>query len=282
MPSDHAALVYATESQAALCTIVGIDGSFSRRCGAQLAVGQDGTMIGDMADNCLRNELATQAATAARDGNAKLLRYGKGSPFIDFRLPCGSGLDILIDPAPQMQQLSKCVADLAERRASSLPLAVPVAADRRLLRVRHYVPRLRLLVLGAGAECEALLRQAKAMGVEIELRTAGQQFALNMVPAGISADPWTAVLLIFHDHEWEHSLLAWALRTPAFYIGCQGGSQARARRLELLRADGWDDSALARINSPVGLIPSARSHEVLALSILSEVVGAYEALHPHP
>ncbi|KTE00727.1 MULTISPECIES: XdhC family protein [unclassified Sphingopyxis] len=282
MSSDHAALAYAVATQVALCTIVGIDGSFSRRCGAQLAVGRDGTLVGDMADNCLQNELAAQATISAREGIIKLLRYGKGSPFIDFRLPCGSGLDILIDPAPQAHQLSKCVADLGARRATALPLAVPAAADRRFLRVRRYIPRLRLLVLGTGAECKALQRQAEATDVDVELRAAGQQFALNTVPTGISADPWTAVLLLFHDHEWEHALLAWALRTPAFYIGCQGGAQARARRLELLRADGFDDAALARINSPVGLVPRARSPEVLALSILSEVVGAYEALHPHP
>ena len=127
-----------------------------------------------------------------------------------------------------------------------------------------------------------LQRQAKATGVEVEWHVAGQHFSLNTVPTGISADPWTAVLLLFHDHEWEHRLLAWALHTSAFYIGCQGGAQARARRLESLRVNGWDDTALVRINSPVGLVPRARAPEVLALSILSEVVGAYEALHPHP
>mgnify|MGYP002735253084 FL=1 len=282
MSSDHAALVYAADAPAALCTIIGIDGSFSRRCGAQLAIGRDGTLVGDLADNCLQNELAGQAKISARDGNIKLLRYGKGSPFIDFRLPCGSGLDILIDPAPQMQHLSKCVADLDARRATALSLAVPAADDRHFLRMRRYIPRLRLLVVGTGAECEALQRQAKATGVEVEWHVAGQHFSLNTVPTGISADPWTAVLLLFHDHEWEHRLLAWALHTSAFYIGCQGGAQARARRLESLRANGWDDTALVRINSPVGLVPRARTPEVLALSILSEVVGAYEALHPHP
>lgn len=282
MSSDHAALVYAAEAQAALCTIVGIDGSFSRRCGAQLAVGRNGTLVGDMADNCLQNELAAQAAICACEGAARVLRYGKGSPFIDFRLPCGSGLDILIDPAPRTDQLLQCLADLGARRASALPLAVPAADDRHFLRTRRYIPRLRLLVLGAGGECEALQRQAKATGVEVEWHAPGRQLALNTVPTGISADPWTAVLLLFHDHEWEHALLAWALQTPAFFIGCQGGAQARARRLELLRANGFDSTALARINSPVGLVPRARSPEVLALSILSEVVGAYEALHPHP
>ena len=196
MSSDHAALVYASEAQAALCTIVGIDGSFSRRCGAQLAVGRDGTLVGDMADNCLQNELAAQAAISAREGIIKLLRYGKGSPFIDFRLPCGSGLDILIDPNPEMALLSGCVDDLAARKASALPLPTPRGADHDLLRARQFIPGLRLLILGMGAECEAMQRQGSAAGVDVEWRRAGRDFALDTVPSGISADPWTAVLLL--------------------------------------------------------------------------------------
>ena len=52
------------------------------------------------------------------------------------------------------------------------------------------------------------------------------------------ADPWTAVLLLFHDHEWEHALLEWALGTPAFLIGAQGGAPAREARLKRLQEAG--------------------------------------------
>ena len=58
MSADHDALFLAAEGDAALCTIVGIDGSFSRRVGAQLAVARDGRVAGDLADNCLNAELA--------------------------------------------------------------------------------------------------------------------------------------------------------------------------------------------------------------------------------
>ena len=40
---DHAALRAAAAGGAGLCTVVGIDGSFSRRLGAQLAVHPDGS-----------------------------------------------------------------------------------------------------------------------------------------------------------------------------------------------------------------------------------------------
>ena len=274
-PGDHAALMRAAQGDAALCTIGGIDGSFSRRIGTQLAVAADGSRVGDMADKCLDDELAGQALAAIGEGGARMLRYGQGSPFVDFRLPCGSGLDIWIDPAPDLAQLRRCVGELEARREAVLPLGGGLLAERR------YIPRLRLVLLGAGAESAALVRLAAAQGVEVEWREAGQGLSLGRSPQDLAADAWTAVLLLFHDHEWEQALLDWALGSPAFYIGAQGGAPAREERLERLRAAGHGKAELARITSPVGLIPAARDPAVLALSVLAEVVGAYEALHPH-
>ena len=276
--SDHAALLRAAEGDAALCTIVGIDGSFSRRVGTQLAVAADGSRVGDMADRCLDEELASQAVAAMAEGGARMLRYGQGSPFVDFRLPCGSGLDIWIDPAPDRAALRRCAAELETRREAVLALD---GVTPELLRERRYVPRLRIVLLGAGAESAAFARLAAAQGIEVEWREAGQGLSLGQPPQDLAADAWTAVLLLFHDHEWEHALLDWALGTPAFYIGAQGGAPAREERLGRLRAAGHGETELARIKSPVGLIPAARDPQVLALSVLADVVGAYEALHPH-
>jgi xanthine dehydrogenase accessory factor len=279
--SDHDALIFAASNPAALCTIVGIDGSFSRRRGAQLAVGRDGTRAGDMADNCLDAELAKQATDAFQTGEVRLLRYGRGSPFIDFRLPCGSGLDILVDPAPERALLERCARDLEARRQTALALPLPVGTQMRMVHERLYIPALQLLILGSGPECTALSRLAAAQGVGVEWREAGNGLSLNQVPTDLQADRWTAVVLLFHDHEWEHALIDWALRTPAFYIGAQGGAPARAERVERLKETGHGEGELARLHSPIGLIPHARDPGVLALSVLADVVGAYEALHPH-
>jgi len=278
---DHAALFRAAEGDAALCTIVGIDGSFSRRVGTQLAVAADGSRVGDMADRCLDDELAGQALAAMAEGAPRMLRYGQGSPFVDFRLPCGSGLDIWIDQAPDRSELQRCVAELEARQEAALPLKFSEDMAPYLLRERRYMPRLRIVLLGAGMESASLARLAGVQGVEVEWREAGQGLALGRPPSDLAADGWTAVLLLFHDHEWEVPLLDWALGTPAFYIGAQGGAPAREARLERLRAAGHAESELARIRSPVGLIPAARDPAVLALSVLADVVGAYEALHPH-
>jgi len=276
---DHAALRAACEPGVGLCTIVGIEGSFSRRLGAQLAVRADGGIAGSLADGCLERQLASEVREASADGRPVVKRFGSGSELIDFRLPCGSGLDILIDPAPDREACRAAVARLDRREAATL--ALPVA--RGLLSERRYNPALRLLLFGEGPELAALSSLAAASGLAVEaLGTDGPKaLALGQAPEGVAADRWTAIVLLFHDHEWEQAILPWALTTPAFFIGAQGGAKARDLRLEALAAAGAEPAQLARIRSPVGVIAHSREPGVLALSVLAEIVGEYEALHPH-
>lgn len=254
-----------------LCTIVGIEGSFSRRLGAQLAIRADGGIVGSLADGCLERQLASDMAGA---GAAHIRRYGRGSDLIDFRLPCGSGLDILIDPAPDREACRAAVARLSARQEAVLPLPCDMLPQRR------FVPALGLQLFGEGPELEALSTLAGAAGLDAS--THGKDaLSLGRAPRGLSADPWTAVILLFHDHEWEHAILQWALATSAFYIGAQGGQEARRGRLDRLSQSGILPEQLARIRSPIGVIPRSREPGVLGLSVLAEVMGAYEALHPH-
>ena len=268
---DRSALRAACEPGVGLCTIVGIEGSFSRRLGAQLAVAPNGTITGSLADGCLERQLASEVASAK---GPVVKRFGAGSELIDFRLPCGSGLDVLIDPEPDREACRATVDRLDRREAAALPLPSQHLPERR------YVPGLRLLLFGEGPEQEALATLAATTGLEVESR-GKDTLSLGRRPAGLSADPWTAVVLLFHDHEWEIPILEWALETPAFHIGAQGGHEARRARLGHLAENGATIDQLARIRSPVGLIPRTREPGVLALSVLAEIVGEYEALHPH-
>ena len=119
---DHAALRAAAAGGAGLCTVVGIDGSFSRRLGAQLAVHPDGSVTGSLADGCLEAELAREMALG---GAPRVLRYGAGSSQIDFRLPCGGGLDVLVDPSPDRLACQAAVDRLDQRQEARLDLPVP-------------------------------------------------------------------------------------------------------------------------------------------------------------
>ncbi len=270
---DHAALG-AAAAGAGLCTITGIEGSFSRRLGAQLAVGADEAVTGSLADGCLERELA---AEVARGGPPRVIRYGAGSRRIDFRLPCGGGLDILIDPAPDRVACADALARLARREEAALALPEP-----SLLRVRRYVPALRLLLLGEGPELAAMARIAAAAGIDAECHAReGGSLSLGQRPEHLAVDRWTAIVLLFHDHEWEEALHDWALRSPAFFIGAQGGAPARAARAARLAAIGYAAHQIARIASPIGTVSHSREPLALALSVLAGIAGAYEARHPH-
>lgn len=264
---DHAAIMAACEPGVGLCTIVGIDGSFSRRLGAQLAVRGDGTTVGSLADGCLEAQLASDISRLDRP---TILRYGAGSDTIDFRLPCGGGLDILLDPAPDRQACRAVVERLQDRRPAQLKLP-----DASPLRLRTYVPRLRIVAFGEGPELRMLGQLAMALGVELDLRTK-DDLTLGEAAPDCCFDPWTAALLLFHDHEWEAALLEQALTCEAFYIGAQGGENARIQRALTLSARGLSEDAIARISSPVGLIPNCKDPAALALSALAEIVGAYQ------
>jgi xanthine dehydrogenase accessory factor len=143
---------------------------------------------------------------------------------------------------------------------------------------------LRLVVIGRGPEYEALCAHARFFGCEVHERPANGTtggVSLGRAPRGVDVDPWTAIVLLFHDHEWEDALLDWALTTQAFYIGAQGGAAARDERVAALRARGHGAAALKRVRSPVGLIPHTREAEILALSILADLVAGHGELHPH-
>ena len=266
---DHAALAASCAPGVGLCTIVGIDGSFSRRLGAQLAVMPDGSTVGSMADTCLETQLAADMAESHRP---RVLRYGRGSDKIDFRLPCGGGLDILLEPEPDREEARLTLQRLDQRRAAD---QVYSAGDLRFRRT--YLPSLRITVLGEGPELEAFATLCAALNIEASVLDKSR-LALGREPDGVNYDPFTACLLLFHDHEWELPLLRQALTQGAFYVGAQGGERARIDRALALTAHGVREEEIARIVSPVGVIAQCKTPQSLALSALAEIVGKYERL----
>lgn len=210
-------------------------------------------------------------------GKRRVIRYGAGSPKIDFRLPCGGGLDILIDPDPDRHACRAAVDRLDKREEVRLALPEPSP-----LAHRRYIPELRLALFGEGPELAAMAQVARAAGIAVESR--GREdgsLALGQAPDRLAADRWTAIVLLFHDHEWERAILQWALTTPAFLIGAQGGAPARAARKAQLRALGFAPEQIERIASPIGTVMHSREPLALALSALAGIAGDYELRHPH-
>ena len=278
--SDNAALRFAAAEQAALCTITHIDGSFSRRLGAQLAIGRDGAIVGSMADGCLEAALAHHAAEAVADGQPRFLHFGGAGDPMDLRLPCGSRIAVTVDPAPDDEGLTRAVRSLDARHMAAID--IPLAHGERMRRT--YRPELRIIAIGTGPELAAFEHLAATHGaITVAQRPfgegpgcgVGKGLSLGSAP-DLPLDRWSAVVVLFHDHEWERTLIPWAVDSDAFYIGAQGGAATREARLAHLAAPGLKGRAEGRLHGPVGLIRRARDPAVLALSVLAEIVAAYE------
>ena len=147
-----------------------------------------------------------------------------------------------------------------------------------------YTPKLKLRIVGRGEAVRSLAEQAIETGFEVSIQSPESGIAEGLAvqefehltdpgnPPELRDDPWTAVVLMFHDHEWEPDILVKALSGPSFYIGAMGSSRTHEIRKEALREKGVSQKDIDRIHGPIGLIPSMRDANLLALSTLAEIV----------
>ena len=271
----------------ALVTVTAVTGASVRNPGAHMAVSTSGDHAGSLSGGCIEAAVVAEALAAIAEGRPREVRFGADSPFIDIRLPCGGSVDLLITPIVQTGW-ARGIVGMQDRR-EGVHLALD-RADHSPFAVRH-APRLRIVILGQGASVTALAALARSIDTETAIFTPDAAIAARAGPSAtllqstgqsvaLPADPWTAFAFFFHDHDWEVALLAQALCQPSLYVGAMGSHKTHAARVLALREGGVGDDAIARIRAPIGLIPSSRDPETLALSSLAEIVAAYNASEP--
>lgn len=282
-----------------LAVITGIEGPSYRPLGARMAFFPDGKRVGTLSSGCIEADLALHAAAVAESGEPRTIRYGRGSPFIDIRLPCGGGLEILLIPGPDRAFLDQ----FRQRHIDRVPITLSINArtgqaaftapgetghimDAEPVFRIHIDPEIAFYIFGKGPEAATFAGLVQGAGYPNWLLSPDEEtiaFAEQMgcrthflksaiFPPEYRPDPWSAIVLFFHDHDWEPPILESALASPAFYIGAQGSRRTRDTRLNELRQRGLGEDQLARIRGPIGLIPSARDSRTLAVSVLAEVL----------
>jgi xanthine dehydrogenase accessory factor len=176
---------------------------------------------------------------------------------------------------------------LLHKRAKGVIEIVEQAETYRVF-IETFAPPQRLYIVGATHIAISLCKMAKEVGFQvyvIDPRTAfadRERFAaahalLHEWPVdvldGAALDADAYVLTLTHDTKFDLPTLARALRSDVRYIGALGSRKTHDGRLEALREEGFEDEALTRIKTPVGLDLGGRSPEEIALSILAEMVA---------
>jgi xanthine dehydrogenase accessory factor len=164
--------------------------------------------------------------------------------------------------------------------------AVSVDGEGYFLTVQ--APATRLALIGAVHISQALAPIARIADLDVTIIDPRTAFATperfpdvsviakwpDEALAEAPLDRYTAICLLTHDPKIDDPALEIALKADCFYIGALGSRKTHAKRLERMRARGFDEAALTRIHAPIGLDIGAVSPAEIAVSIIGEIVAS--------
>ena len=168
-----------------------------------------------------------------------------------------------------------------------------IAADKSAIFEENWFihvlnPAPRLIIIGAVHIAQALAPMAALAGYAVTVVDPRRAFATDArFPSYSLRGDWpdealdelkpdarTAIVTLTHDPKLDDPALQRALASQAFYIGALGSRKTHASRLERLRAEGFDEAAMARIHGPAGLNIGALTQSEIAVSILAQMTAA--------
>lgn len=203
--------------------------------GAKLLLRADGATVGSLGDAALDARAAAAAAPLLARGETRVVADGE------------SGASLFVEsmvPPPALFMVG------------GVHIAVALAAMAKVAGFRTVV-----------VDARAAFASAERFAQVDELVLAWPDEALEG-----RLDARSAVAVLTHDPKLDDPALRVALASPARYIGALGSPSTHQKRLERLRAEGFDEAALARIHGPIGLSIGARTPEEIAVSILAQIV----------
>ena len=287
-------------SRFAIATLVHVSGSAPRDVGAQILI-TDADYWGFLSGGCIEADVARHGREAMADGAPRLLRYGEGSPWIDIKLACGSGIEVLVEPVAADDPAVITILDGWSARypvlwSSDGNMCMAKRSDEThadnwdgTRYTRLFVPPLRLIVVGDDGAALTAVRLALDMDWEVALITPGGPveaplpglvYSRSEAGAAFGAagiDRWTAIAVLSHEREDDERGLAAALRSDAFYVGAIGARARLEGRLTRLRGHGVSDAQIARLHAPIGLYGFGKAPREVALSLVAEVAQAFHA-----
>jgi xanthine dehydrogenase accessory factor len=177
--------------------------------------------------------------------------------------------------------------DVLEARLRSGKSGMMETSEGRVFLTVH-VPPPHLVITGAVHISQALAPMARLLGYDVTIVDPRTAFATRerfpdvpLVPEWpdtalprLTVDAYTAFVALTHDPKIDDPALIYALERKCFYIGALGSKKTHARRLARLKAQGVDESTLARIHAPIGLEIGAQTPAEIALAILAEITAA--------
>jgi xanthine dehydrogenase accessory factor len=233
----------------ALATIVHTNGSIPSYESSRMLVREDGSSAGTVGGGCVEADVwAAAKEVMQKEAPRKLVFHLNNEATYDNGLICGGTVEIFIEPIlPQPivylfggGHVSTAVA----KAAQSAGFGVAVIDDREAF------------------------ANAQRFPMAQEIYTSFDDAFAKLKPNSSSY-----LVIVTRGHKEDMRVLAWAVRTPARYIGMIGSKRKVLSVYRALEKEGYRMDEFQRVFAPMGLDIGALSPEEIALSIVAELVA---------
>lgn len=295
-----------------LATVASTWGAAPRRPGALLAIRRDGRVMGSVSGGCIEDDLIHKMRQGKLCAALPYAVVYGGNPddAMNFGLPCGGTLEIVIETNPDAAQLAaledRLRAGRLARRSVDLLTGIVTVTDARpgesflwdgsTLSAVHG-PQWRLLLVGAGDIARYIAPMAQALEFEVLVcdpreehaslwDVPGTTFLASMPDDAVTAlepDARTAIVMLSHDPKLDDMALLEAIGSPAFYVGALGSWRSNEKRRARLKAHfGFSEAQVRSFRGPVGLDIGSHTPPEIAVSILAELTAVRSRQRANP
>ena len=236
----------------ALATVVWRRAPSSGHVGSKGIVLGDGTVRGWLGGACAEPTVVREALASLVDGRARLLFLG--SP----------------------DELA------AHDHDDTLTIAMACESEGAMeIYLEPFLPKPQVVVIGRSPAVHALAVQARSLDWDVAVIDDGGRADEHPHPElvrtsldldGLGIGPSTAIIVATQGHYDDLALRA-ALETDAGYIGVVAAEKRASSLIALLRDQGLDDTALARVHAPAGLDLGPVDNAEIAVAVLADLVA---------
>jgi xanthine dehydrogenase accessory factor len=235
--------------RAALATIVHTNGSIPSYESSRMLVRQDGSIAGTIGGGCVEAEVwAAAKEVMEKEAPRKMVFHLNNEATYDNGLICGGTLEIFVEPILPQPMLylfgGGHVSMAVAKVASAAGFAVGVADDREAFANTQRFPMAQ------------------------DVYTSYEEAFARIQPNSSSY-----LVIVTRGHKEDMRVLAWAVRTPARYVGMIGSKRKVLSVYHALEKEGYSPEEFERVYAPMGLEIGALSPEEIAISIVAELIA---------
>ena len=237
--------------RAALATVISAKGSTPRETGAKMLIRSDGTILGSIGGGSLEAQVCKEAITAMSENRSTVLRFDlTGKEVAEEGMICGGNMEVFVEPI---------------------------------------LPEPCLFIFGGGHISLFLAKMGKMVGFKVVViddrpefanperfpeadEVIAQDFPLAFPRLTITRSSY--ITIVTRGHLQDETVLEWAVKTDADYIGMIGSRKKNQTVFSHLQARGIPEKRLKEVHAPIGLNINAKTPEEIAISIVAEIIKA--------